>query len=379
MLKFATVLLFLSCLSCSTTHNPNPDSNSVNCDDFITQSGETNKSINIKTVDGKKIDIVDILGEETIIHNGKISTYYPYSSLKKFNFKYGVNCHINVLRDVKTIKRISDTTHQVKLNNGKEIQTGLYPVKKSYGQAYHSSYGRRDISGMFLVDLDSNINFIDTDGNLNKIDAVGDINAYKSLPLYSQFLELTVIDKPINSDLSKKVNVFVDKQKSEYEKAIKKKKLALLLRAREREEENRKTEKARLKAAATRLKAKQKAEAEKIQQKQKKREWAKTIISSNNNIGRKICKDGILKGEQLLYDGRVILGRQHYESRQENGQLLAYLEGFSPDGYRIQFRILGYSIKAGRTNYYSPPNMGDFKAQQGAIYWDDVSEWYLCN
>jgi hypothetical protein len=124
---------------------------------------------------------------------------------------------------------------------------------------------------------------------------------------------------------------------------------------------------------------KRRAERIKLDGDRQKRDLAKILISNNANIGSKICKNGNL--EYSWTRGVVVLGELVYTKAVEKGQMQAFLEGFSQDGYRIKFRISGWATDTGRLRYNpsAPPRLGEFSLQQGAIYWDDVKDWFVCN
>lgn len=75
------------------------------------------------------------------------------------------------------------------------------------------------------------------------------------------------------------------------------------------------------------------------------------------------------------------MGKLRTEARSENGQIMAFLEGFSKNGQRIKFSILGHATPSGRLNgsLVSHPKMGDFILKPSSTYWDDVSDWFLCS
>ena len=63
-------------------------------------------------------------------------------------------------------------------------------------------------------------------------------------------------------------------------------------------------------------------------------------------------------------------------------QLIALLDGFSDAKDRIRFRVLGFDIpiREGRVApFVEDPQMGEFFATPGSVYWDNASFWSVCN
>jgi hypothetical protein len=108
-----------------------------------------------------------------------------------------------------------------------------------------------------------------------------------------------------------------------------------------------------------------------------KRENAKSQISHDYNIGQQICKDGNVK--YSYFSGFYIMGHPSHRNTSHPARIMAFLEGFSPDGYRIKIRISGWA-PIGRT----APRPSDYLRMDGVVIqpeivqWDDVKEWYLC-
>lgn len=125
-----------------------------------------------------------------------------------------------------------------------------------------------------------------------------------------------------------------------------------------------------------RIRAREKAAQMRAMEEQRRREFedkkrvsAKEQISHKGNIGRLVCRNGTLQ-----------FPVNRYHSEQIQGQLQGFLEGFSEDGYRIQFRVSVWAIPHDR---YAPPGsstprLGNLIANAGLVYWDDVTNWFLC-
>jgi hypothetical protein len=109
-----------------------------------------------------------------------------------------------------------------------------------------------------------------------------------------------------------------------------------------------------------------------------KRDSARIDISRKENIGRRICKNGTLTYQH--YKGYVVMGKPATQKMSEAGQIVAQLEDFSSDKYRIKFRVLNFGIPGGKLkgNTSEYPFMGDFKIEPGLVYWDEVTDWFMC-
>lgn len=308
-------------LSACSSVNVNPDKRNVDCREFTLINDGTNRSINIVTTGGKSLDVVAIGSAK---------------SPQSINFKYGKGCYIDLIRDVDRIERIDDSSQKVVLKNGKTIEIGIYDTEwKIEGTPYNLSLWPLIVENT-AGGVDYHSEKIDPFRNLSK---------------------LFIIDKPVKTSSLNALAELKHKEQEAYEV--------------KRKQEEYESEQRRLKKEEERRNAE---EAER-----QKRDWAKMSISRNENIGRKICKDGFL--EYSWYTGYVVLGQPQYRDAREKGQLQGYLEGFSQDGYRVKFRVLGWATETERLRF-SPaqaPRLGEFSAQQGAIYWDDVKEWFLCN
>src|SRR5690554_5429580 len=320
MKKLILIAIFFLLSACSSV-NVNPDKRNVDCREFTSRNDGTNRSINIVTTDGKSLDVVAIGSAK---------------SPQSINFKYGKGCYIDLIRDVDRIERIDDSSQKVVLKNGKTIEIGTYDTEwKIKGTPYNVSQWPV-IVATTAGGVDYHSEKIDPFRNLSK---------------------LTIIDKPVKTSSLNALAELKHKEQEAYEVKRKQEEYEREQRRLKREEERRKAE-----------------EAER-----QKRDWAKMSISRNENIGRKICKDGFL--EYSWYTRYVVLGQPQYRDAREKGQLQGYLEGFSQDGYRVKFRVSGWATDTGRLrfNHAQAPRLGEFSAQQGAIYWDDVKEWFLCN
>lgn len=324
-----TIALLIS--ACSSV-NVNSDNRSVDCSEFISRGDGTNKSINIVTTDGKSLNVVAVG-----------SAREP----QQINFKYGKGCYIDLVRDVKRIERIDDSSQKVSLINGRTIEIGTYDTKwKLKGTPYNKS------PWSVIVETSSGV----VDYHSEKIDPFRNLS------------HLTILNTPVKQSSLNALSALKFKEQEAYELKRKQDAYEREQRRLQREEERRKAEE-----------AERRRQAEEARLEQEKRDWAKMSISRSDNIGRKICKDGML--EYSWYTGYVILGQPQYRDSIEKGQIQGYLEGFSQDGYRVKFRVSGWATDTGRLRFNpaQAPRLEEFSAQQGAIYWDDVKEWFLCN
>jgi hypothetical protein len=116
---------------------------------------------------------------------------------------------------------------------------------------------------------------------------------------------------------------------------------------------------------------------EKQQHRQAVRENARSTISQRQNIGKQIRKNGMLTYQEGT--GILIFGVEQLRDHSESGQIVAQLEDFSQDGYRIKFRVLNFATPRGRLSHPTVdyPFMDKYKIQPGMVYWDDVDNWVL--
>ncbi|MEJ2620028.1 MAG: hypothetical protein P8163_07125, partial [Candidatus Thiodiazotropha sp.] len=110
---------------------------------------------------------------------------------------------------------------------------------------------------------------------------------------------------------------------------------------------------------------------------EQERKLARTSISRKENIGKRICKNGT---SLYTYYLGIFLSEPQYKKIKEDGPLVGYLEKYSEDGSRIQFRVLGWATSTARLEYNpaSTPKLDEFEIIPGTIYWDNVDKWFLC-
>jgi len=105
-------------------------------------------------------------------------------------------------------------------------------------------------------------------------------------------------------------------------------------------------------------------------------------IFNENNVGSKVCKNGKLKFQarrNLSIDftnGQPSGPIQWY---QNDGQLLAFVEGFSKDGSKLKLRMAGFSFADAPVNVLNNPAMGSLTSQPGVLAWDKNEDWFLCD
>ena len=108
------------------------------------------------------------------------------------------------------------------------------------------------------------------------------------------------------------------------------------------------------------------------------RRIAEAAVKNPDFIGEQVCKDGklVYQGEdQWSNTGRV--GNQRID-----GQVIAFIEGHSPDFSRVKLRIKGYAAKRGTFSYMTgtTPSLNGISAPQGTIIWESTNNgWYTCN
>lgn len=321
-------MFFLS--ACSSV-NVDPDNRSLDCSQYVSKSDDVNKLINIVTTGGESLNIVAIG-----------SARQP----QKINFKYSKGCYIDLARDVSRIVRIDDSKQEVLLNNGQAIEIGTYD---SQWGLKATPYNKSPWS-------------VIVETSLGQVDYHS-----KSIDPFNDLLTLTVIKEPVKSSSLDALLKLKLKEQEAYELKIKRE-------VYEREQRKLNREKERKKAQE----AEQSRRAKEAQQERQKRERAKEKVSRNDNIGRKICKDGTL--EYSRYSGYAVLGQPQYVNTREQGQIQGYIEGFSQDGYRVKFRASGWATKTGKLKFNPThaPVFEKFSTQQGTVHWDDVKDWFLC-
>ncbi|MBA6291871.1 hypothetical protein H4J58_15500 [Colwellia sp. MB3u-70] len=120
-------------------------------------------------------------------------------------------------------------------------------------------------------------------------------------------------------------------------------------------------------------------EAIEIKQKRKQeledKRNALAFVTNPNNVGKKICKDGVIKYQ---FNGYNSFYRESGVGSEESyGQLSAFIEAISPDKNMIQIRIANVYMKY-VDNYVGVPRMNDIHAQIGSVTWDGKNGWYPC-
>lgn len=120
------------------------------------------------------------------------------------------------------------------------------------------------------------------------------------------------------------------------------------------------------------------AQLEKQRQKEADREFARKTVARSDNVGKRICKNGMLTYQHYL--GYIVMGKPQTRRMSEPGQIVAQLDDISSDQYRIKFRVLNFATPSNKLqgNSADSPFMGDFKVTPGAVYWDDVYGWFMC-
>jgi hypothetical protein len=100
------------------------------------------------------------------------------------------------------------------------------------------------------------------------------------------------------------------------------------------------------------------------------------VLPGPDLVGARICRDGQMTFQSCMNPA--------YPSscfpKKVKGQLKAFVEGYSPDGTRLQIRIAGHGFYE-RNDYpmNSEPTLEGLTAQAGAVAWDEAANWYRCN
>lgn len=83
-----------------------------------------------------------------------------------------------------------------------------------------------------------------------------------------------------------------------------------------------------------------------------------------SSVGRRICRDGILRATAGAFDGTMV----------------AQLDGFAEGQEQLRFRVLGYESPSlgPRVRFGSDPMMDDYRVSVGIVYWDRSANWYTC-
>ncbi|MCG8095861.1 MAG: hypothetical protein JAZ17_19960 [Candidatus Thiodiazotropha endolucinida] len=110
----------------------------------------------------------------------------------------------------------------------------------------------------------------------------------------------------------------------------------------------------------------------------RKREKAKYMLSNRDAIGERICKDGTLNytsSSGIYFKGELVTNK-----RSTRGQIIAFLEGYSDNGYRIKFRVANWATPNGKIpgKLVGIPSMDGLAITSGTVYWDDVKDWHPC-
>jgi hypothetical protein len=334
MTKFFIYLSIACMLGACSSVNVDPRKRDVDCAKFKSNGSSENRSLNIVTTEAKSLSVVAIG-----------YTLEPARQPQNMGFWYGKECFINLLRDVSTIERIDDDKQKVTLRNGEVIEIGTYESKGTLGIPYNPSIWK------ILIPTPNGVGYFSEP-----------INPFRNMA------KLTVLNQPVSDVHLQSLAAFNLKEEAARQEEQKQFFHELEQKKLKREEEQRRSELARLAQ-----------EEETARQEEQKREWSRMMISKQENIGRTVCKDGVLN--YSYNTGYVIYGNVMYEQHTEPGQLQGFLEGFSQDGNRIQFRVYRTANPSGRLKFNpsEPPMIAGFRAEPGAIYWDDVKDWFLCN
>ncbi|MFC3680300.1 hypothetical protein [Bacterioplanoides pacificum] len=308
--------ILLVTYGCSSI-NVNPNSKAVDCSLYKGNQiiKDSKHTSRLKTKDGRVFDVISF---------GRLENQTPLS------IHYGRGCYLDLLNDVSHIERVDDKQQKVTLRNGSEILIGTYELDEKLKSPYsHQAWP------LIIAD----------EGNKGIKYAPKVIHPFKELE------RLDIRNKPLADDIHK---VFVTQRDNEVD-AIRK----------ANEEYKRQVEAFRLAKIEQRKKER---EQERIKQQELKKR-NREIISNRSNIGIQICRNGMLTYKDT-----------GYRNRQEPGQLIGFLEDVSPDKLRLKFSVHSHATPKGHLKYYAStiPQLGNFTAERGAVYWDKIQNWHPC-
>lgn len=261
-----------------------------------------------------------------------------------FNLEYANNCpDINIHDDVKVIEKIDDDTHKVTLKNGNVIEVGRYDDVTRFGKPFSNTpYDEKYWDVLIVENENGSVDYFKVDGGTRHINPFWDL------------IKLTVTDTPVS-----------------------KKGLAGLEALKQRE--NQLAEQKRKEEAEKRRKAKEKEEERLAQEKRLKQiqqEMFQRLITSSYGIGRQICKSGTLEYHWSSYS----YGGARIRRGTDPGILVAFVEGSSPDGSRLQIRMDGWTNESRSLGLpaIDVPTMDGVSSQKGLVTWVNTNEWTLC-
>jgi hypothetical protein len=99
------------------------------------------------------------------------------------------------------------------------------------------------------------------------------------------------------------------------------------------------------------------------------------ITPSSDLIGAQVCRDGLLTFQSCMNPAFP----SSCVPKFADGQLKAFLEGFSPDRTRVQLRVKSYALRA-PNDYpmHSTPSLGGIAGEAGTVMWDAATNWFRC-
>lgn len=327
-MRIASILIFVAVATCAcrTINNSNADTSAQrlsNCAAMKSPASNNSKSVEIITNSG---ELIKVVGFGRAGRNTSINLAYDIA----------MECTLDMLRDVMAIERIDESSIRVTLNGGRTIQLNTSYIRKSDGRKVNQS---PYLPGLWTLIVERE---------------PGKLGYYShDFDPFSQVQKLTITNAVPEKDYSKALSELIESDKASAAKSAE-------------------AEKARINEAQKLRQAKQDAEL------RIRRDNAKYMLSRRSSIGKRICMNGDIK---YSYDtGSRVFNRLVLQDISEPGQLVAYLEGFSEDGYRIQFRVAGWATDRGKLKIAptDTPTIDGITTQPGVVAWSDVSNWFLC-
>lgn len=315
ILRTSSIILLIISISACAV---NPYNRDVQCSDY--KSENRNQSL-------LPIEITTKSGEKLLV-----AAFGSASNPKKLSIHYAKNCDLDILRDVSKIERVSDIKQNVTLRNGKVVEIRSYMVYENETLITLRPYSESPISLIYF-------------------NASGKLLYRHDFDLLKELDRLDVINVAFTPEQNKALEELKSNEK----------KIELM------EQERRNQE----------LAAQEKEKDAQRERIQVNRDNAKNIISKKQNYGRKICKNGTLQYSK--YTGIMMFGKPYYINHSTPGQVMAYLEDFSDDGYRIKIRVAGWGIEIGRLELSASPTLDGLTAQEGMVSWSDVLGWFICD
>jgi hypothetical protein len=340
MRRFSSFVVLLASLGIAGCANPSSSlsARDVDCSSLRTPD-QQGTWIKVTLMSGESLDVVGIEPD-----------WMAPDSIRRMRVSYE-GCSIILIRDAEKVELTGEGTHQITLNNGKHlIVKGPYDRRSkrrfnAYQVTYHLAYVASSDESAYMT-------------NPEEI-------AVRSVRFLEDVKTISVFKTPLTAVQVSAINAHQEALARRNEE-----------RLREEDERRARDREKRLEWEAER----QRRADEAAQEAQRAREYARDTVARPENIGSRICKNGSLS-YQTLSTYFLRHGQSQYVARTEPGQLVAFLEGISPDRYRIQFRVAAWATETGSLSAGAagPVSFEMFAVVPGTVYWDEVTGWFNCN